>query len=434
MTDAPVRPSRRLREARMANRPPRAAATAMALGIIFALAYVFVIRTPPQLPTPDLREARGTYTVTRSPVAGQTGRSPLPVASGAFAAWASGDATGAQRRAAAPTSGDEARRLRSSYDARTRTTVTTSTFAGRDVTTRTIGAWPPAWQVATPSPLDYQGLTAIVRSGIEDKDSTVGIKPFDADGRRVWRAAMTFPGDDLVEVVVDQQSGLVTWHSETWRGSTETFTAIPAWEASSTPSPEAVDAPGQATDIRLGGDRSRERSVDYAPSLAAAGRVAGFAPLASDLAPDGFALKAVATADIGGAPGTWLAGDASGMPPIDPLVGQLQVDQFYTRGLTSFSVRQLGPRAASAAAAALGDTVRSLAAGKLSLKTTSLQYGALAGRTAYTWYEKSGPTLFASDSRHVVFITGALTRQELVSFAEGLEPLGGPPGSPSPSP
>jgi hypothetical protein len=34
-----------------------------------------------------------------------------------------------------------------------------------------------------------------------------------------------------------------------------------------------------------------------------------------------------------------------------------------------------------------------------------------------------GPSLFASDARRAVFVTGALTRQELVAFAEGLKPI-----------
>ena len=35
----------------------------------------------------------------------------------------------------------------------------------------------------------------------------------------------------------------------------------------------------------------------------------------------------------------------------------------------------------------------------------------------------SGPSLFASDARRAVFVTGALTRQELIAFAEGLQPV-----------
>ena len=79
--------------------------------------------------------------------------------------------------------------------------------------TRTIGAWPPAWSVATHSPLDYQGLAAIVRTAVEDGDEAVGIKPLKDGERAAWRAAMTMGGRQI-NVVVDQQTGIVTWYSD----------------------------------------------------------------------------------------------------------------------------------------------------------------------------------------------------------------------------
>ena len=57
----PERKSRELRTARVSRRPPRFAATVMALGIIFAVAYVFVLRTPPPVPTPEIQSIEGTY-------------------------------------------------------------------------------------------------------------------------------------------------------------------------------------------------------------------------------------------------------------------------------------------------------------------------------------------------------------------------------------
>jgi hypothetical protein len=127
--------------------------------------------------------------------------------------------------------------------------------------------------------------------------------------------------------------------------------------------------------------------------------------------------------------------------PIDPLAGELQVAQLFTRGLSWFTLQQLGPGAAVKSLAVLRDRLASIAADKLSFQTSTLQYGALSGATAYTWYDTSGPTLFASDARHIVAITGALTRRELIAFAEGLEPVGSggsavpsPDPAPSPSP
>ena len=40
-----------------------------------------------------------------------------------------------------------------------------------------------------------------------------------------------------------------------------------------------------------------------------------------------------------------------------------------------------------------------------------------------TWYQESGPSLFVAGARRAVFVTGALTRQELIAFAEGLKPV-----------
>ena len=58
---------------------------------------------------------------------------------------------------------------------------------------------------------------------------------------------------------------------------------------------------------------------------------------------------------------------------------------------------------------------------QLSFQETTLQYGAFKGETASTWYQDSGPSLFVLGARRAVFVTGALTRQELIAYAEGLK-------------
>ena len=85
----PERTSREIRAARASRRPPRFAATVMAMGIIFAVAYVFFLRTPPPVPTPEIRAISGTYTW-RLFRGDQAGATPRPVASGSFAASALG--------------------------------------------------------------------------------------------------------------------------------------------------------------------------------------------------------------------------------------------------------------------------------------------------------------------------------------------------------
>jgi len=395
----------------------------LALGIIFAVAYILVLRTPPPVPTPEIRALRGTYVIERFLALDQPGATPRPVASGSFAASSSGDASGTLRPDPMPSQPDDPKPIMSTYNAKLRAALTTSTFLGRTVTSRTTGAWPPAWQISTPNPLAYQGLAAIVRSAVEDGDRSIGIKPLKQGDRKVWRAAVTLDDQD-VQFVVDQLSGIVVWHTD----GHATFTATIDWDS---PPP-----PGEADGMEIPAGQTvmtqTDESLDYQPSPAAAGAIAGYAPLVSELAPDGYSLRAVATSKTRGAPGTWLVHDRQSSP-VDPLTGQYQVAQLYTRGLSWFTVRQLGPDAAGTSIAFLRDTLTSIAGDKLSVETTTLQYGALTGATAYTWYDTSGPTLFASDARHIVSITGALTRRELIAFADGLKPVV-PGPSPAPSP
>jgi len=427
MTGTPERASGRLRSARLARRPSRFGATLMAFGIIFALAYVFLLRTPPSVPTPDIASIQGTYVLVRNRETPAPGATPRPAATlcGSFAALASGDAGGTMRPGPS-TQADVSPKLRSSYDASQRTELTTQILAVGTHTRRTLNAWPPVWRVATLSPLDYQGLAAVVRSAVEDRDRTVGIKPLKDGDRAVWRAAMELDGS-TIELVVDQGSGLVVWYSDSSGARNDTFSAAPAWGAAT--SHDQVGGPAVAPGSAGSHDTVetlRDPTYTYAPSLDAAGRRAGYAPLQSDLVPDGYALKAVATADAALAPREWLSHEPAPPPP-ETGPGEQRVSLLYTRGLTWFTVQQLGPRAARTSAGLIRDMLASGRSPKLSLQTTSLQYGAFAGATAYTWYERSGPTLFVSDARSVVYVTGALTRQELITLAEGLKPLGGGP-------
>ena len=80
--------------------------------------------------------------------------------------------------------------------------------AGPDFVRQATAARAPS--PAARSPLDYAGLAAVVRSAVADHDPDVGIKPLEQDGRPLWRAAMQFHRS-LVELVVDQDSGIVTW-------------------------------------------------------------------------------------------------------------------------------------------------------------------------------------------------------------------------------
>jgi hypothetical protein len=263
--------------------------------------------------------------------------------------------------------------------------------------------------VTTHSPLDYQGIAAVVRTAVEDGDDAVGIKPVKDGDRAAWRAAMTLD-DKEINVVVDQQTGIVTWYSD----DEATFSATVDWDA-----PPPADRtytvevpPGTAVQTigNLGG---------YAASPAAAGRPAGYRPLVSDLAPDGYTVKAVATAAAELRPVSWISDEVWTLPVGLPGTAVMQL---YTRGLAQFVLEQVGP-ATMRAFSGMPDWQDEARPGKLSYQETTLQYGALKGATARTWYQESGPSLLASDARRAVFVTGALTRQELIAFAEGLQPV-----------
>ena len=197
------------------------------------------------------------------------------------------------------------------------------------------------WRLATHSPLDYQGLAAVVRTAAEDRDDAVGIKPLKAGDRVVWRAAMMLDGKQL-ELVVDQETGIVTWYTD----GAGTFTATVDW---STPPPagEAFTVtPAAGTEVRP----ATTGAYRYADTPAAAGSAAGYDPLVSGLAPDGYALKAVATFAAGYQPEDWVhatAGTSDRVrPPAEPGVAQL-----YTRGLSWFTLRADGAEGRCASSA-----------------------------------------------------------------------------------
>ena len=110
-------------------------------------------------------------------------------------------------------------------------------------------------------------------------------------------------------------------------------------------------------------------------------------------------------------------------PRIPPGASQPVVALVYTRGLSWLTLEQTGPQSTSTYGASLQELLHPLAGPRLSYQQTTLQYGALKGATASTWYQESGPALFAAGARRAVFVTGALTRQELIAFAEGLKPV-----------
>ncbi len=395
------RRSREIRSARASSRPPSFAVMLVALAIVFSLAWVFFLRSSPAAPTPTVSGIQGTYTWDTG-----TGRAGE---NGAFSAVAIGNAGG---EAAIPEGKTASGRqpAASAYDAATRTETTIGPRL-KGAYGVSIGEWPPVWRVGTCSPLDYQGLAAIVRTAIEDGDDAVGIKPLKDGDRTVWRAAMTLGGQP-VALVVDQQTGIVTWYTD----GRATFTASVDWA-----SPPPADKTYTIDPRGLPASTTTADAFTYVPSPAAAGRMAGYDPLVSDLTPDGYSLKAAAAFGVGAEPLMWVRGAAYGPPPDVP--EDLGIAMLYTRGLSSMTIEQVGPKAMGYYADVLSGELDKTSGQKLSFQQTTLQYGAFKGATASTWYQESGPSLFVAGKRRAVFVTGALTRQELIAFAEGLKPV-----------
>jgi hypothetical protein len=218
-------------------------------------------------------------------------------------------------------------------------------------------------------------------------------------------------GGKLIDVVVDQQSGIVTWYSD----GEGTFTAAVDWG-----SPPAADETYAVTVPPGEKVETSGSPAEYAETPAAAGRAAGYAPLVSGLAPDGFELKAVATVPAGFRPLQWISDDLPDLPLAPP--DGTAVLELYTRGLSQFTVEQVGAATLRAWRDDAGWDGRA-GTDELSYQETTLQFGAFKGATASTWYQESGPSLFVAGARRAVFVTGALTRQELIAFAEGLKPV-----------
>ena len=398
------RVSREIRSGRMNRRPPSFVVTLVALAIVFALAWTFFLRSGPSVSAPVVNGIQGTYTW-RPP-------SRFIAVDGAFSAAAAGNAGGSSVLApgeAVFSYGPP----QSAYNATTRTETRLGRAGRAESVTRTVGAWPPVWRVATHSPLDYQGLAAIVRTAVEDGDDAVGIKPLKEGDRAVWRAALTMDGKQI-DLVVDQKTGIVTWYSD----GKDTFTADVDWASP----PPADTTYTVKVPVATAVTTVKNDAYAYAVTQAAAGRAAGYDPLISDLAPDGYTLKAVATVSGAYRPLLWLGGAARTVP-IAPHIREKAVADLYARGLSWFTMEQAGPRQTRSAAASFGSLLQPPTGARLSYQQTTLQYGAFKGATAFTWYQASGPSLFVAGQRRAVFVTGALTRQELIAFAEGLKPV-----------
>ena len=278
---------------------------------------------------------------------------------------------------------------------------------------RTIGEWPPVWRVATHSPLDYQGLAAVVRTAVEDGDEAVGIKPLKDGDRAVWRAAMTMGGKQI-DVVVDQQTGIVTWYSD----GEDTFTAEVDWGS---PPPAGttytVDVPA-GTEVEDDRRHGRLRGV-------AGGGGAHRRLRPARLGPGAGRLRAQGRRDRRRRLPAAAAGSRQAS---DSRPGRRRRG---TGGPAAVHARPLlvhGGAGRTRATPLLRRAAAGLAGGDAA--TRSSRYRRRRCSTARSRARRPSPgtrrrgrRCSSSGARRAVFVTGALTRQELIAFAEGLKPV-----------
>ena len=283
---------------------------------------------------------------------------------------------------------------------------------------RAIGAWPPVWRLSTRSPLDYAGLAADVLAAVQDGDHSIGTKQIKADGRKVWRASLRF-GQTEVEVVVDQLTGIVTWCSRLEPGLAGHVRGHHRLERATAGRPDVL-RPRAGRRARRGHARPHLHVSIVAHRRR---RATGFAPLKSTLQPDGFTLRSVATRRRDDLEAAALGDAAKAARPVPSAARPNEVDQLFTRDLTWFTIAQTRIAGDAALATQASTLAGQSLAGQLSLQSEVLQYGAFTGSRAYTWYSPTGPALFVADKEFAVSVRGGITRDDLISLAEGLQPL-----------
>jgi hypothetical protein len=409
-----ARVSERLRTAHVRRTPAGLAVMLTALAVVGLLFYAFVLEPPPTVTVPDLTTASGRFVFTEEEVRGGV---PVSTTSeGSFLLSGDGsalvEATVANDGLRFERAGDH----RWAYDAAAREALhVLDPDEGRSRCWATTGGWPPLWRVGGPTPVDFQGDAAIVRSAVEDDDETIGIKAVLYRGREAWRASWRH-GAWQKDLIVDRETGLVVWYSlagiEEGSGGIEYEVEglrldepAPAGAFDTTP-PAGV----QVETFALG-------DPEIVGSLDEAAERVGAALPASTLDPDGYELVAVGAGLTGSAPAVWVAPRA-GSPRSDGLTLPGRTPNtavlLYSKGLSSYTIDIVTAGSRTTPGAPSWDDL-------LGHQTVELTYGLFAGRTAHTWYGGDGPAAAVWDDGYAALVTGGLTRTEAISILEGLE-------------
>ena len=410
--DAQERVSQRVRTAHVRRRPAGLAVTLTALAILFVVFYAFVLKPPPSVTTPALSSASGRFTYTEKQL-----RDGAPVSTTTSGGFVLSGAGSAAVEAVVDNDGlsfERAGQHRWAYDAASREALhVVAATTGRPSATLVSDGWPPLWQVTGPTPVDFQGDAAIVRTAVDDDDETIGLKTVLYEERRAWRASWR-SGSWQTDLIVDQETGLVLWYSLNDTGA-ESGGIEYQVEDLRLDEPPAAGTFGTTPPADARVETFGSGDPEIVGGLEEAAERIGVALPESTLDPDGYELVAIGVTRVTTAPAVWVAPRASGRvesPSMEEL-GPNTTILLYAKGLSSYSIEFV----------AEGRRATPIDPGWADLfghQPVELQYGLFAGRTAHTWYGQ-GPTAVVWDDDYLVRVSGGLTRTEAVSILEGLE-------------
>ncbi len=277
--------------------------------------------------------------------------------------------------------------------------------------------WPYEEQTAMPGGGGSMmlGEAWVVRAAALEGDPPLAVEDVVADGRPAWRVVFErLPGPlEDVSLTVDQESGLpLAWN-------------VPLQEVGFSDGGYS----GSLTDLRLD-EPLPPKTFSAEPPAGArveyllkaelfcglddvASRV-GFRPFvpARRAIPHGYRLTDVAT--DGRTPAEFFGWS-------EPELQGPDSNQFlrYRRvGFDSFTVQVASTLVPGEPDETVSE-LKHLTSG-IAQQSRRLTAGAFAGRTAHTWFYGNGANLVVVGRRHVAFISGTLTRQQLYEVAEGL--------------
>jgi hypothetical protein len=410
--DREQRASEQIRTARVRRTPAGFAVTLTALAILFVVFYAFVLKPPPSVTTPALASATGRFVSTEQQV--RDGIAVSTTTRGSFVLSGDGDAAVEAVVVNDGLNFESAGDHRWAYDAAARQELHVfKPTEGRPRATLVTDQWPPRWRVGGPTPVDFQGDAAIVRSAVEDGDRTIGIKPVLYLDREAWRASWR-SGAWQKDLIVDRETGLVVWYSlEGTDGDGGDVEYRVEGLRLDEPAPAGAFDTTPPAGVRV--ERSASGDPQIVGGLDEAAERVGVALPSSTLDPDGYELVAVGVTQIATAPAVWVAPRASGRAE-GPYPGEAAPNAavlLYAKGLSSYTIEIVtGRRRTTPIDPGWNDLFGHL--------TVDLQYGVFAGRTAQTWYG-DGPAAVVWNDDYVVRVSGGLTRTEAISILEGLE-------------